>query len=97
MRKCKWRVLMRQDGRSVVIGRGLELVFSSMRFLAEVILVLGGFTLNTSSGNGIKVVSWFCLTGTMTGRLKFHLGMKINKAMMIAWVISEIHAASRRR
>src|SRR6476646_4077544 len=57
----------------------------AMRFLSEVMLVfLGGFTLSRSSGNGIKVVSCFSLIGTITGRLKFHFGIKINKAMMTA-------------
>src|SRR5438270_3409821 len=69
----------------------------AMRFLSEVTLVLGGFTLSKSSGSGMNVVSCFCWIGTMTGRLKFHFGIKISKAMMIAWVIREIHAASRRR
>src|SRR5579871_4028208 len=69
----------------------------AMRFLSEVMLVLGGFTLSRSSGNGMNVVSCFSLMGTMTGRLKFHFGIKINKAMMTACVIREIHAASRRR
>ena len=35
----------------------------AIRFLSEVILVLGGFTLSRSSGNGINVVSCFCLIG----------------------------------
>src|SRR3954451_9712194 len=69
----------------------------AMRFLSEVMFVLGGFTLSRSSGSGMNVVSCFCWIGTMTGRLKFHFGMKINNAMMTAWVIREIHAASRRR
>src|SRR6478736_2066652 len=70
----------------------------AMRFLSEVMLVfLGGFTLSRSSGKGMNVVSCFSLIGTITGRLKLHFGIKINKAMMTACVISEIHAASRRR
>src|SRR6185312_6724337 len=44
----------------------------AMRFLSEVMLVLGGFTLSASSGNERKVVSCFCLMGTTTGRLKLH-------------------------
>ena len=69
----------------------------AMRFLSEVMLVLGGFTLSRSSGNGINVVSCFSLMGIMAGPLKFHFGIKISSAMMTACVISEIQAASRRR
>src|SRR5438270_3656701 len=69
----------------------------AIRFLSEVMLVLGGFTLRRSSGSGMNVVSCCSLIGTMTGRLKSHFGIKISNAMMTAWVISEIHAASRRR
>src|SRR6266571_2815426 len=68
----------------------------AIRFLSEIMSVLGGFTLSRSIGNGIKV-SCFSLMGTMTGRLKLHLGRKISNAIMTAWVIREIHAASRRR
>src|ERR1700724_3611791 len=69
----------------------------AIRFLSEVMFVFGGFTLSRSFGNGINVVSCFSLIGMMTGRLKFHFGIKISNAMMTAWVIREIHAASRRR
>src|ERR1041385_1835537 len=69
----------------------------AVRFLSEIISVLGGFTFCRSGGRSRKVVFCFSWMGTMTGRVKVHLGTRMSKAIMMACVIREIHAASRRR
>src|SRR5215831_1269745 len=59
----------------------------AVRFLSEIMSVLGGFTFCRSSGSGRNVASCLSLMGTITGCRKVHFGRKISNAMMMAWVI----------